>query len=146
MTWPTVAQMTTAIPGDGFDGWQNYWNQWWIKEALLNKGTHFFFTDILYPPDGATLTQLHASILDAHNGLDVTVNLRRVAQATGTTNILGTITSSGTNGTPDNSELSSATFSSVVSNNYSYYITFCLDPNTELLIALFGARVSYTGP
>ena len=28
MTWPLAAQFTTAIPGDSFDGWQNYWNQW----------------------------------------------------------------------------------------------------------------------
>ncbi|HEY84405.1 MAG TPA: hypothetical protein G4N96_04725 [Chloroflexi bacterium] len=55
MTWPTAANLTTAIPGDGFDGWQNYWNQWWIKEALLNRQTHFFFTDLLYPPSGVSL-------------------------------------------------------------------------------------------
>lgn len=55
MTWPTAAQLASAIPGDGFDGWQNYWNQWWIKEALLNKQTHFFFTDVLYPPTGVSL-------------------------------------------------------------------------------------------
>lgn len=55
MTWPTVINLTTAIPGDGFDGWQNYWNLWWIKEALLNRHTHFFFTDLLYPPTGVSL-------------------------------------------------------------------------------------------
>lgn len=55
MTYPTVTNLTTAIPGDGFDGWQNYWNQWWIKDALLNQQTHFFFTDILYPPSGVSL-------------------------------------------------------------------------------------------
>ena len=55
LTWPTATHLTTAIPGDGFDGWQNYWNQWWIKEALLNRQTHFFFTRILYPPLGASL-------------------------------------------------------------------------------------------
>ena len=55
MTWPTAARLTTAIPGDGFDGWQNYWNLWWIKEALLNLQTHFFFTDLLYPPSGVSL-------------------------------------------------------------------------------------------
>ncbi|RME43497.1 MAG: hypothetical protein D6796_13015, partial [Caldilineae bacterium] len=54
-TWPTAARLTTAIPGDGFDGWQNYWNQWWIKEALLNRHTHFFYTDLLYPPEGVSL-------------------------------------------------------------------------------------------
>ncbi len=55
MTWPAIRNLTTAIPGDGFDGWQNYWNQWWIKEALLNRHTLFFFTDILYPPTGVSL-------------------------------------------------------------------------------------------
>ena len=55
MTFPTIARFTTAIPGDGFDGWQNYWNQWWIKEAILNRHTSFFFTDMLYPPDGVNL-------------------------------------------------------------------------------------------
>lgn len=54
-TYPTIVRFTTAIPGDGFDGWQNYWNQWWIKEALLNRHTSFFFTDVLYPPDGVSL-------------------------------------------------------------------------------------------
>ncbi len=54
-TWPTAAHSMTAIPGDGFDGWQNYWNLWWIKEALLVKQTHFFFTDSLYPPTGVSL-------------------------------------------------------------------------------------------
>lgn len=55
MTWPAALNLTTAIPGDGFDGWQNYWNQWWIKESLLNRHTHFFFTDLLYPPTGVSL-------------------------------------------------------------------------------------------
>lgn len=55
MTWPTARHLTGAIPGDGFDGWQNYWNLWWVKEALLNLGTNPFFTDYLYPPTGVSL-------------------------------------------------------------------------------------------
>ncbi len=55
MTFPTITRFTVAIPGDGFDGWQNYWNLWWIKESILNRHTSFFFTDILYPPDGVNL-------------------------------------------------------------------------------------------
>ena len=66
MTWPTLSHLTRAIPGDGFDGWQNYWNQWWIKEALLVHQTHFFFTDILYPPSG---TSLLFHTLNFFNGL-----------------------------------------------------------------------------
>ena len=31
ITYPLVRQFTAAIPGDSFDGWQNYWNLWWVK-------------------------------------------------------------------------------------------------------------------
>ena len=55
MTWPTALHLTNGIPGDGFDGWQNYWNLWWVKQALLNLGTNPFFTDHLYPPAGVSL-------------------------------------------------------------------------------------------
>ncbi len=55
MTWPLVMQLTTAIPGDGFDGWQNYWNQWWIKVALVDRLQSPFQTDLLYYPTGVGL-------------------------------------------------------------------------------------------
>jgi len=29
MTYPLAVHFTQAIPGDGFDGWQNSWNLWW---------------------------------------------------------------------------------------------------------------------
>ena len=55
MTWPTALHLHQAIPGDGFDGWQNYWNLWWVKQALLILGVNPFFTDYLYPPTGVSL-------------------------------------------------------------------------------------------
>ncbi len=55
MTWPAVLHLTDGIPGDGFDGWQNYWNLWWVKKALLELRSTPFFTDYLYPPLGASL-------------------------------------------------------------------------------------------
>ncbi len=55
MTWPTALHLTEAIPGDGFDGWQNYWNLWWVKKALLVLGTNPYFTPYLYPPTGTNL-------------------------------------------------------------------------------------------
>jgi len=55
MTWPLVTELTTAIPGDGFDGWQNYWNQWWIKVALVDRLQNPFQTDLLYAPTGVGL-------------------------------------------------------------------------------------------
>jgi len=55
MTWPLVAQWTMAIPGDSFDGWQNYWNQWWVKVALVDRQQTPFRTDLLYYPTGVDL-------------------------------------------------------------------------------------------
>lgn len=65
MTYPLVAQFAQAIPGDSFDGWQNYWNLWWVKMALLVEHTHPWFTDLLYHPTGVGLL-FHT--LNAFNG------------------------------------------------------------------------------
>ncbi len=65
-TWPLALNLTRAIPGDGFDGWQNYWNLWWMKVALLDKHTWPFFTDLLYYPTGVGLL-FHT--LNPFNGL-----------------------------------------------------------------------------
>ncbi len=66
MTWPMAAQFTVAIPGDGFDGWQNYWNLWWMKVALVQRITNPFTTDILYAPTGVGL---YFHTLNPLNGL-----------------------------------------------------------------------------
>jgi hypothetical protein len=66
MTFPLVTQFTAAIPGDGFDGWQNYWNLWWVKKALLDLGTNPFFCDYVYYPTGASL---YFHTLNIFNGL-----------------------------------------------------------------------------
>ena len=54
MTWPLPLQATTAVPGNGFDTWQNMWNMWWLREALLTRSNPFF-TPYLYYPHGAGL-------------------------------------------------------------------------------------------
>ena len=66
MTYPLVRRFTSAIPGDGFDGWQNYWNLWWVRQALLVEHTHPWFTDMLYAPVGVSLL-FHT--LNLFNGL-----------------------------------------------------------------------------
>ncbi|MBX3010721.1 MAG: hypothetical protein KF832_04405 [Caldilineaceae bacterium] len=66
MTWPLVTQVTTAIPGDSFDGWQNYWNLWWMKIALVERHQSPFFTDLLYYPTGVGL---YFHTLNPFNGL-----------------------------------------------------------------------------
>ena len=66
MTYPLVLQFSSAIPGDSFDGWQNYWNLWWVKTALVDKVTWPWFTDLLYHPTGVGLL-FHT--LNAFNGI-----------------------------------------------------------------------------
>jgi hypothetical protein len=55
MTWPLARDFGRAIPGDGFDGWQNYWNLWWVRTALLEQHTGPFFTNLLFYPTGVSL-------------------------------------------------------------------------------------------
>ncbi len=66
MIYPLVLQFSSAIPGDSFDGWQNAWNLWWIKTALVDKITWPWFTDLLYHPTGVSLL-FHT--LNAFNGI-----------------------------------------------------------------------------
>lgn len=54
MTWPMAFQVTTAVPGNGFDTWQNMWNMWWLRQALLSASQPYF-TPYLYYPHGASL-------------------------------------------------------------------------------------------
>ncbi|MBW7882916.1 MAG: hypothetical protein H3C34_09805 [Caldilineaceae bacterium] len=65
-TWPLVLNLASAIPGDGFDGWQNYWNQWWLKLALVDRLTNPLVTDLLYHPTGVSL---YFHTLNPFNGL-----------------------------------------------------------------------------
>ena len=65
-TWPLAQNLTSAIPGDSFDGWQNYWNLWWMKLALVERITSPLFTDILYAPTGVGL---YFHTLNPINGL-----------------------------------------------------------------------------
>lgn len=74
MTWPSVLHLRDGIPGDGFDGWQNYWNLWWVKQALLVERTNPFFTDYLYPPTGVSLLFHTLNILNGLWTLPIQLN------------------------------------------------------------------------
>lgn len=65
MTYPLVRNFGSALPGDGRDAYQNYWNFWWTARALAN-GDNPFVTSMLYAPQGAPL-YLHT--LNIFNGL-----------------------------------------------------------------------------
>ncbi|MGQ9553094.1 MAG: hypothetical protein ACUVWR_03160 [Anaerolineae bacterium] len=66
LMWPLPLHLFAAIPGDGFDGWQNYWNLWWVRRALLELGTSPWYTTMLDYPAGASLL-FHT--LNAPNGV-----------------------------------------------------------------------------
>lgn len=66
LTYPLVRVFTRAIPGDGFDGWQNVWNLWWVKRALLVEGSTPYFTRLLDYPVGV---YLYFHTLNIFNGL-----------------------------------------------------------------------------
>jgi len=66
LTYPLARQFAQAIPGDGFDGWQNVWNLWWVKRALLVEGTHPYFTHLIDYPAGV---YLYFHTLNVFNGL-----------------------------------------------------------------------------
>jgi hypothetical protein len=53
-TWPLALHLTTTIPGDGKDGWQETWDLWWFATAL-GAGRNPFHTDLLFHPFGADL-------------------------------------------------------------------------------------------
>jgi hypothetical protein len=65
MTYPLVLHLATAIPGDGFDGWQNYWNLWWVKTAVLDLQQGPYFTQHLYYPTGYSLLFQTLNIFNA---------------------------------------------------------------------------------
>ncbi|MEZ4713052.1 MAG: hypothetical protein R3A44_38035, partial [Caldilineaceae bacterium] len=66
MTWPLARNLASAIPGDSFDGWQNYWNLWWMKTALVDELHSPLTTDLLYAPTGVSL---YFHTLNPFNGL-----------------------------------------------------------------------------
>ena len=55
MTWPLARVLGAAIPGDSFDGWQNVWNLWWMREAWLTQHSSAYWTPLLHAPTGADL-------------------------------------------------------------------------------------------
>ncbi|MFN8489232.1 MAG: hypothetical protein U0350_16745 [Caldilineaceae bacterium] len=66
MTWPLAQNMTISIPGDSFDGWQNYWNLWWLKTALVEQLHNPYITNALFYPTGVNL---YFHTLNPFNGL-----------------------------------------------------------------------------
>lgn len=54
MTWPLLGRLATHLPMGVNDLWQNYWNLWWWKRAVL-LGQSPYTTDMLFYPEGTPL-------------------------------------------------------------------------------------------
>jgi hypothetical protein len=54
LTYPLILHFTTRLPGAFSDGWQNYWNYWWLSRAVTS-GVNPYWTPLLYAPYGAPL-------------------------------------------------------------------------------------------
>ena len=74
MTYPLIRDFSQAIPGDGFDGWQNVWNLWWIKRALLVDVNSPYFTRFVDYPDGVYLYFHTLNIFNGLTFLPLTIN------------------------------------------------------------------------
>jgi hypothetical protein len=55
LTWPAAARFTTHILADDGDGFQMYWNVWWVRHALLGGADHPFTTHLLFYPETPSL-------------------------------------------------------------------------------------------
>ncbi|MEM7033484.1 MAG: interleukin-like EMT inducer domain-containing protein [Chloroflexota bacterium] len=75
LTWPTITQITTHLPGDGGDDPAIAWNLWWIKYALLNEGINPFQTEAMFYPIGINLAFYTLTLLNGITALPLTLNL-----------------------------------------------------------------------
>jgi hypothetical protein len=51
-----VFNLGAGVIGGDLDGYENMWNDWWVRYALLDLGRNpLFFTDYLYYPTGISL-------------------------------------------------------------------------------------------
>lgn len=50
MTWPLALHLGGSIPRGVPDSWQNIWNFWWMREALFERHTNPYQTDMLFFP------------------------------------------------------------------------------------------------
>ncbi|RMF01949.1 MAG: hypothetical protein D6768_09450, partial [Chloroflexi bacterium] len=75
LTWPTIRQFSTHLPGDGGDDPAIAWNLWWVKFALLNSSQNPFHTDFMFYPLGVNLAFYTLTVLNALTALPFTLNL-----------------------------------------------------------------------
>ena len=75
LTWPTITNLATHLPGDGGDDPAIAWNLWWVKQALLAEGQNPFHTDFMFFPIEVNLAFYTLTVLNAVTALPLTLNL-----------------------------------------------------------------------
>ncbi len=55
LTWPLAWHLTDRLPAGDNDLWQSYWNFWWWRTALFERGQLPYSTDLLYQPGPVSL-------------------------------------------------------------------------------------------
>jgi hypothetical protein len=63
MTWPVAAQLGTRIPAGADDTWVHYWTFWWMKRSIT-QGDNPFYTNLLFHPQGVSLTNQNVAWLN----------------------------------------------------------------------------------
>ena len=51
----TLRHLTTSIVGGKYDGYENLWNDYWLRTALLHLHQNPFFSQLIEYPTGASL-------------------------------------------------------------------------------------------
>ncbi|MEM7033205.1 MAG: hypothetical protein AAF629_26870, partial [Chloroflexota bacterium] len=74
LTWPTLTQFTTHLPGDGGDDPAIAWNLWWIKYSLLNEPQNPFSATHMFYPLGINLGFYTLTLLNGLTSLPLLLN------------------------------------------------------------------------
>jgi hypothetical protein len=93
-----------------------------------------------YLPDDALVTDLFVTFVDNAGGADLFLELRRVNNFNGDSNIMASVRSTGASATISSLRDNTIANGTIVYPDYSYYVTVCLPSNN---IRLYSARVHY---
>jgi hypothetical protein len=69
-SWPAISHFSDSFLADDGDGYQNIWNLWWIRKAVVELHVSPWFTEQLHFPHGISLL---AQTLNPFNGFTAIV-------------------------------------------------------------------------
>jgi hypothetical protein len=96
-----------------------------------------------YLPNGATVTNVYATVYDNDGSYNIGINLKRVNNGTGVTATMASLSSTGTSSAMRNIADLSIDHPLIDYPQYSYYVTTCLLSSD---IRLYSVRIYFDGP